>query len=70
MDVTMERVLRWRLIPRAIMCVLVYIYVDTIWWFQSLPPEAMTTQATALTATVSGCMTGMLGLWLGSSETK
>lgn len=67
-DLTMERVLKWKLLPRAVILILVWIYVDTIWWFQSLPPDEMTTQATALTATVSGCMTGMLGLWLGNEQ--
>ena len=31
----------------------------------TLPPEAMTSQATALTATVTGAMTGAFAIWLG-----
>ena len=34
-------------------------------WFMTLPPEAMTSQATALTATVTGAMTGAFAVWLG-----
>ena len=64
-DLTMERILEWKLFPRIVIGILVWIYVDTIWWFQGLSTEQMTTQATALTASVSGCMTGLLGLWLG-----
>ena len=33
-------------------------------WFMTLPPEAMTSQATALTATVTVAMTGTFAVWL------
>jgi hypothetical protein len=45
-----------------------YAYLQTLFWFQSLPPDAMTTQAAGLTATVTGAMTGAFGLWLGSEK--
>jgi len=34
-------------------------------WFMGLSPDAMTTQAAALTATVTGAMTGAFAVWLG-----
>ena len=34
----------------------------------TLPPEAMTSQATALTATVTGAMTGAFAIWLGHEK--
>jgi len=34
----------------------------------TLPPEAMTFQATALTATVTGAMTGAFAVWLGHEK--
>ena len=39
--------------------------LDVLNWFMTLPPEAMTSQATALTATVTGAMTGAFAVWLG-----
>tara|TARA_Y200000002_G_C22092896_1_gene419354 strand:+ start:152 stop:328 length:177 start_codon:yes stop_codon:yes gene_type:complete len=37
-------------------------------WFMTLPPEAMTYQATALTASVTGAMTGAFAVWLGHEK--
>ena len=37
-------------------------------WFMTLPPEAMTSQATALTSTVTSAMTGALAVWLGHKK--
>ena len=42
-----------------------YAYLDVLNWFMTLPPEAMTSQATALTATVTGAMSGAFAVWLG-----
>ncbi|MAN60819.1 MAG: hypothetical protein CMI60_02620 [Parvibaculum sp.] len=67
-EVTFERILKWRLLPRGMMLVMTYAYLQTLFWFQSLPPDAMTTQAAGLTATVTGAMTGAFGLWLGSEK--
>ena len=39
--------------------------LDVLNWFMTLPPETMTSQATALTATVTGAMIGALTVWLG-----
>ena len=66
MEVTMERFLAWKILPRVMMFVMTFIRV--IEWFMSLPPEAMTSQATALTATVTGAMTGAFAVWLGSEK--
>jgi len=50
------------------MGVMTWMYMETLWWFQSLPPEAMTTQAASLTATVTGAMTGAFAVWLGHEK--
>ena len=42
-EVTFERILKWRLLPRGMMLVMTYAYLQTLFWFQSLPPDAMTT---------------------------
>jgi len=65
MTVTMERILHWKILPRLMMLVMTFMYVTVLYWFMGLPPEAMTSQATALTATVTGAMTGAFAVWLG-----
>lgn len=64
----MEKVLAWKLLPRFMMAVMTYAYLDVLNWFMSLPTEAMTSQATALTATVTGAMTGAFAVWLGHEK--
>jgi len=68
MNVTMERILHWKLMPRLMMAVMTWMYCEVLWWFMSLPPDAMTSQATALTATVSGTFTGGFAAWLGHEK--
>jgi len=51
--------------PRLMMAVMTWMYCEVLWWFMSLPTDAMTSQATALTATVTGAMTGAFAVWLG-----
>ncbi len=68
MTVTMERILEWKLLPRFMMAVMCYAYLDVLNWFMTLPPEAMASEATALTATVTGAMTGAFAVWLGSEK--
>jgi hypothetical protein len=67
-ELTMERFLRWKILPRLMMFVMTYMYIDTLRWFMALPPESMTSQATALTATVTGAMTGAFAVWLGHEK--
>ena len=63
-----KQVLEWKIIPRFMMFVMTVMYIRVIEWFISLPPDLMTVQATAVTATVTGAMTGSFGLWLGSEK--
>ena len=65
MVIAMERILSWKLLPRAMKTVMFYAYRDFLNWFMTLPPETMISQATALTATVTGAMIGALTVWLG-----
>lgn len=64
----MERILAWKLLPRLMMLAMTLMYIRVIEWFMSLPPEAMTSQATALTATVTGALTGAFAVWLGNES--
>jgi hypothetical protein len=54
MTIAMERILAWKLLPRVMMAIMCYTYLDVLNWCMTLPPGAMTSQATALTATVRG----------------
>ena len=64
----MEKILAWKILPRIMMAVMTWMYIEVLFWFMSLPPEAMTSQATALTATVTGAMTGAFAVWLGNEK--
>ena len=68
MTIAMERILARKLLLRVMMAVLCYAYLDVSHWFMTRPPEAMTSQATALTATVTGAMTGAFAVWLGHEK--
>ncbi|MDA8636493.1 hypothetical protein N9L70_08960 [Rhodobacteraceae bacterium] len=45
-----------------------YAYLDVLNWFMTLPPEAMTSQATGLAAIVTGAITGAFVVWLGHEK--
>ena len=68
MTIAMERILPRKLMPRVMMAVMCYAYLDVLNWFMTLPPEAMTPHATALIATVTGAMTGTFAVWLGHEK--
>lgn len=68
MTFVMERVLRWKILPRLMMAVMTFMYVEVLYWFMGLSVESMTSQATALTATVTGAMTGAFAVWLGHEK--
>ena len=68
MTIAMERILSRKLMPRVMMAVMCYAYLDVLNWFMTLPPEAMTPHATALIATVTGAMTGTFAVWLGHEK--
>lgn len=50
------------------MFTMTFMYIRVIEWYISLPVESMTSQATALTATVTGAMTGAFAVWLGHEK--
>ena len=68
MTYTMEKILAWKILPRVMMGVRTWMYIEVLYWFMALSPEAMTSQATALTATVTGAMTGAFAVWLGHEK--
>lgn len=67
-ELTMERILAWKLLPRAVMGVMLYMYVEVLYWFMQIPQSEVSTQATALTATVTGAISGAYAVWLGHEK--
>jgi hypothetical protein len=64
-----ENVLKWKILPRFMMFVMTIMYIRVIEWFIDVHDSGLVTvEATALTATVTGAMTGAFGLWLGSEN--
>ena len=55
----------WKVLPRIMMLVMTIMYIRVIEWFMSLPQDVVSTQATALTATVTGALTGAYAIWMG-----
>jgi len=68
MTIAMERILAWKLLPRVVMAVMLWQYVVVLDWFMSLPQDTVSAQATALTATVTGAISGAFAVWLGSEK--
>ncbi len=68
MTIAMEKILAWKIMPRLMMLVMTVMYIRVIEWFMSLPQGEVSTQATALTATVTGAMTGAFAVWLGNEK--
>ena len=68
MTIAMKRILAWKLLPRGMMAMMCYAYMDVLHWSMTRPPEAMTSQVTALTATVTGAVTGAFAVWLGHEK--
>ena len=64
MTLAFEKILAEKLLPRVIMGLICYAYLDVLFWLMTLPPEAMTSHATALTAAVMGAF----AVWLGHEK--
>jgi len=65
-EVTMERILEWRILPRLMMVVMTLMYIRVIEWGISL--DDLSTQQSAMISVVSGAMTGTIAVWLGSEK--
>ena len=66
MTVAMERVLRWKILPRLMMLVMTLMYIRVLEWGMSL--EELSTQQSALISVCSGCLTGSFAVWLGHEQ--
>jgi hypothetical protein len=68
LDKALDYSLKAKLLPRFMMAVMTWMYIEVLFWFMGLPVDAMTSQATALTATVTGAMTGSFAVWLNTEK--
>ena len=68
MTIAMEKILAWKLMPRLMMLVMTIMYIRVIEWFMSVPQDVVSTQATALTATGTGALTGAFAVWVGHEK--
>jgi hypothetical protein len=66
MELTMERFLAWKILPRLMMFIMTFMYIRVIEWGMSL--DDLTTQQSAMISVVSGAMTGAFAVWLGSEK--
>ena len=66
MELTMERFLAWKILPRLMMFIMTFMYMRVIEWGMSL--DDLTTQQSAMISVVSGAMTGAFAVWLGSEK--
>ena len=65
-EVTMERVLAWKLLPRLMIFGMGVSSWRVVEWFMMLPEP--TSQQAALVSVVTGSMTGAFAVWLGHEK--
>ena len=63
-ELTFERILQWKLLPRLMMLMFTLMAWNVCDWFMSLGPDA-TTQQTAFVSTIVGAATGAFAVWMG-----
>ena len=62
-ELTMERFLRWKILPRLMMLGMSFSAWRVVEWFMTL--EDPTSQQAALVSVVTGAMTGAFAVWMG-----
>ena len=61
--VTMERFLKWRILPRGMMLAMTLMSYQVVQWFMEL--DTPTAAQSAFVSVVMGVMTGVFGIWMG-----
>ena len=62
-EVTMERILKWKILPRLMMLGMSISAWRVVEWFMAIPDP--TSQQAALVCVVTGAMTGAFAVWMG-----
>ena len=65
-EVTMERMLRWKILPRLMMLGMSLSAWRVEEWFMTL--QDPTSQQAALVSVVTGAMTGAFAVWMGHEK--
>jgi len=65
-EVTMERLLKWKILPRLMMLGMSLSAWRVVEWFMTL--ENPTSQQAALVSVVTGAMTGAFAVWMGHEK--
>ena len=65
-ELTMERFLRWKILPRLMMLGMSFSAWRVVEWFMTL--EDPTSQQAALVSVVTGAMTGAFSVWMGHEK--
>ena len=63
MNIAMERILAWKIMPRLMMLVMTLVYWRVIEF--AINQEELSTQHAAIVSVVTGAMTGAFATWLG-----
>jgi len=67
-EVTMERLLQWKILPRLMMLTMTLMSWRCAEWFMNL--DAPTASQSAFVSVVMGAMTGAFGIWMGGENKK
>ena len=62
-EITMERFLKWKILPRLMMIMMSISAWRVVEWFMLLPDP--TNAQAGLVSVVTGAMTGAFAVWLG-----
>ena len=65
-EVTMERILKWKILPRLMMLGMSLSAWRVVEWFMTL--QDTTSQQAALVSVVTGAMTGAFAVWMGHEK--
>tara|TARA_A100001015_G_scaffold315322_1_gene426884 strand:+ start:63 stop:266 length:204 start_codon:yes stop_codon:yes gene_type:complete len=65
-ELTMERMLKWKILPRLMMLGMSLSAWRVVEWFMMLPDP--TSQQAALVSVVTGAMTGAFAVWMGHEK--
>ena len=65
-EVTMERILKWKILPRLMMFMMSLSAWRVVEWFMTLPSPAP--EQAALVSVVTGAMTGAFAVWMGHEK--
>jgi hypothetical protein len=65
-ELTMERFLKWKILPRLMMIMMSISAWRVVEWFMTLPNPTM--EQSALVSVVTGAMTGAFAVWLGHEQ--